>query len=60
MTGETLRTQPVGTPIWIHLTFCNDPYYCDDFVLLDAFDLKTDTRWSFLHDSYADAYTRNV
>ncbi len=41
---------PTGTPIWVHLAYCND---C---VLFDALELRTDTRWSFLHDTYADAY----
>ena len=47
---ESMEPTPSpGTPIWVHLT------YCDDCVLLDAFELKSDTRWSFLHGNYADA-----
>ena len=49
MIGNIQPAPPTGTPIWVHFT------YCDDCVLLDAFELATDTRWSFLHENYADA-----
>jgi hypothetical protein len=40
---------PTGTPIRVNFV------YADDTVVFDAFEFLTQTRWSFLHNSYEDA-----
>lgn len=48
------------TKIWVHLAYCYDARHCAELVLLEALDLETDTRWSYLHSNYVDACLPNV